>query len=143
MASKTKFKLKAKDRDSYLELVQAFPLVSIVSDEHLEAASDTVDQLMAKDSLDHGEEMYLDALSDLIANYEDRHHDIEPASDAEMLRHLLESKGLTQSEVCSATGLPKSSLSEVLSGKKQFSRQMIRSLADYFQVDASVLTANF
>ena len=143
MASKIKFRLKAKDRDSYLELVQAFPLVSIASDEHLEAASDTVDQLMAKDSLDHGEEMYLDALSDLIATYEDRHHDIEPASDADMLRHLLESKGVTQTEVCSATGLPKSSLSEVLSGKKQFSRQMIRSLASYFHVDASVLTANF
>jgi HTH-type transcriptional regulator/antitoxin HigA len=143
MASKTKFKLKAKDRDSYLELVQAFPLVSIGSDEHLEAASDTVDQLMAKGSLDHGEDMYLDALSDLIATYEDRHHDIEPASDADMLRHLLESKGVTQTEVCSATGLPKSSLSEVLSGKKQFSRQMIRVLADYFKIDASVLTANF
>lgn len=143
MASKTKFKLKAKDRDSYLELVQAFPLVSIGSDEHLEAASDTVDQLTAKDSLDHGEVMYLDALSDLIATYEDRHHDIEPASDADMLRHLLESKGVTQAEVSVATGLPKSSLSEVVSGKKQFSRQMIRSLADYFQIDASVLTANF
>lgn len=143
MASKTKFKLKAKDRDSYLELVQAFPLVSIGSDEHLEAASDTVDQLTAKDSLDHGEVMYLDALSDLIATYEDRHHDIEPASDADMLRHLLESKGVTQAEVSVATGLPKSSLSEVVSGKKQLSRQMIRSLADYFQIDASVLTANF
>lgn len=143
MASKTKFKLKAKDRDSYLELVQAFPLVSIGSDEHLEAASDTVDQLMAKGSLDHGEEMYLDALSDLIATYEDRHHAIEPASDADMLRHLLDSKGVTQTDVCSATGLPKSSLSEVLAGKKQFSRQMVRSLADYFQIDASILTANF
>ena len=143
MASKIKFRLKAKDRDSYLELVQAFPLVSIASDEHLEAASDTVDQLMAKGRLDSGTDMYLDALSDLIATYEDRHHDIEPASDADMLRHLLESKGVTQTEVCSATGLPKSSLSEVLSGKKQFSRQMIRSLASYFHVDASVLTANF
>lgn len=143
MASKTKFKLKAKDRDSYLELVQAFPLVSIGSDEHLKVASDTIDQLMVKGSLDHGEDMYLNALSDLIATYEDRHHDIEPASDADMLRHLLESKGVTQSEVCSATRLPKSSLSEVLSGKKQFSRQMIRSLAGYFQIDPSVLTANF
>jgi len=132
-----------KDRDSYLELIQSFPLVSIFSDEHLAAASDTIDQLFAKGRLDHGEEMYLDALSDLIATYEDRHHEIEPASDADMLRHLLESKKVTQADVCSATVLPKSSLSEVLSGKKQFSRQMIRRLADYFQVNASILTANF
>ena len=119
-----------KDRDSYLELIQSFPLVSIFSDEHLAAASDTIDQLFAKGRLDHGEEMYLDALSDLIGTYEDRHHEIEPSSDADMLRHLLESKEVTQSDVCSATGIPKSSLSEVLSGKKQISRQMIRRLAD-------------
>ena len=143
MVSKAKFRLKAKDRDSYLELVQLFPLVSIGSDEHLEASSSVVDQLLAKGSLDHGEEMYLDALSDLIGTYEDRHYAIEPGSDADMLRHLLEAKGVTQAEVCLATGLPKSSLSEVLSGKKPFSRQMIRSLADYFQIDTSILTANF
>jgi len=120
-----------------------FPLVSIGSDEHLEAASSVVDQLLAKGSLDHGEEMYLDALSDLIGTNEDRLHAIEPGSDADMLRHLLDAKGVTQAEVCSATGLPKSSMSEVLSGKKQFSRQMIRSLAEYFQIDASILTSNF
>ena len=40
------------------------------------------------------------------------------------------------------TGLPKSTISEVLAGKKPFSRQMIRKLAGYFQVDVSVLAAN-
>ena len=99
--------------------------------------------MFAKGRLDHGEEMYLDALSDLIATYEDRPYEIEPASNADILRHLLESKKVTQADVCSATGLPKSSLSEVLSGKKQFSRQMIRRLADYFQINASILTKNF
>ena len=38
MATKTKFGLKGKDRDSYLELVLAFPLASIKSDEHLAKA---------------------------------------------------------------------------------------------------------
>lgn len=143
MAINAKFSLKTKDRDSYLELVMAFPLISIQSDEHLEAASHVMDKLLAKGKLDHAEEMYLDALSDLVAAYEDKHHAIEPASDADMLRHLLDSKGVTQADVSKATGLPKSSLSEVLSGKKPFSRQMIRILADYFHVDTSVLTANF
>ena len=40
--------------------------------------------------------MYLDALSDLVAAYEDEHYPIEPASDADMLRHLMEAKGVTQ-----------------------------------------------
>ena len=49
---------------------------------------------------------------------------------------------INQAQLCRDTGLPKSSVSEVLAGKKPFSRQMIRKLSDYFRVDVSVLTAN-
>ena len=38
MATGAKYGLKRKARDSYLELVTAFPLASIKSDEHLEEA---------------------------------------------------------------------------------------------------------
>jgi HTH-type transcriptional regulator / antitoxin HigA len=142
MATKSNFGLKNKDRDSYLELVLAFPLTSIESEEHLSAAQDVMDKLLAKGRLLHGEEMYLDALSDLVAAYEDEHHEIEPASDADMLRHLIEAKGVTQVEVSQEAGISKSTISEVLSGKRPFSRQMLRKLADYFKVDVSILAAN-
>ena len=142
MATKTKFGLKRKDRDSYLELVLSFPLASIKSDEHLAEAQKVMDRLLVKGDLDDGEEMYLDALSDLVAAYEDAHHAIEPASDADMLRYLLDAKGVTQAQLSNETGLAKSSISEVLAGKKPFSRRIIRKLADYFKVDVSVLAAN-
>ena len=142
MTIKTKFGLKGKARDSYLELVLGFPLASIQSDEHLEEAQEVIDRLLAKVRLDRGEEMYLDALSDLVAAFEDEHHPIEPASDADMLRHLMEAKGLTQVQLHRDTGIAKSTICEVLAGKKLFSRQMIRKLADYFKVDVSVLAAN-
>lgn len=142
MATKSKFELNAKNRDSYLEQVLAFPLASIKSDEHLLAAQDVMDRLLGQGKLDQGEEMYLDALSDLVASYEDSHHSIEPASDADMLRHLLETRGITQAELSKETGLAKSSISEVLAGRKPLSRQMIRKLANYFDVDVSVLAAN-
>ena len=38
MALKTKYRLKAKVKDAYLELVLAFPLTSIQSEEHFQAA---------------------------------------------------------------------------------------------------------
>jgi HTH-type transcriptional regulator / antitoxin HigA len=142
MATKTKFGLKGKDRDTYLELVQVFPLASIKSDEHLEAAQEVMDELLAKGEFDDGEEMYLDALSDLVAAYEDEHYAIAPAADADMLRHLMEAKGVTQAQVSRETGIAKSTISEVLAGKKAFSRKMIHEFADYFRVDVSVLTAN-
>ena len=142
MATKTKFRLKGKGRDSYLELVLAFPLSSIRSDEHLNEAQKVMDGLLAKGELDDGEETYLDALSDLVGVYEDEHHAIEPASDADMLRHLLEAKGVTQAQLSQEAGIAKSTISEVLAGKKPFSRQMIRKLAEYFTVDVSVLAGN-
>jgi HTH-type transcriptional regulator/antitoxin HigA len=142
MATKSKFGLTGKNRDSYLELVLAFPLSSIRSDEHLQAAQQVIDRLLAAGELDPGEALYLDALSDLVAIYEDEHHAIEPATDTEMLEHLLEAKGISQAVLSQETGIAKSSISEVLAGKKPFSRQMIRKLAEYFQVDVGVLTHN-
>jgi HTH-type transcriptional regulator/antitoxin HigA len=138
----TKFSLKGKKKDSYLELILVFPLTSIRSEDQLTAAQLVIDRLLAKKDLSDGESLYLDALSDLVATYEDEHHAIRPASDADMLRHLLEARGVTQADLHRKTGLPKSTISEVLAGKKQFSRQMIRKLAKFFRVDVSVLTAN-
>lgn len=142
MATKTQFRLKGKNRDSYMELVLDFPLASIKSDEHLAEAQRVMDVLLVRGTLDEGEETYLDALSDLVGSYEDENHAIEPATDAEMLRHLMGAKGVTQMQLSHGTGLPKSTISEVLSGKKTFSRQMIRKLADYFHVDVGMLAAN-
>ena len=142
MASKTQFQLKGKGRDSYLDLVLGFPLASIKSDEHLQEAQKVMDRLLGKGKLDEGEETYLDALSDLVGAYEDEHHAISPASDADMLRHFMEAKGVSQAQLSRDTMISKSTISEVLGEKKPFSRQMIRKLADYFDVDVSVLAAN-
>jgi HTH-type transcriptional regulator / antitoxin HigA len=142
MAATVTFRLSGKNQRSYLELVTAFPLASIKSERHLAHAQKVIDRLLAKGLLNAGEETYLEALSDLVASYEDEHHAIAPASDADMLRHLLEAKGVSAAELSRGTGIAKSSVSEILGGKKAFSRQMIRKLADYFQVDASVLAAN-
>jgi HTH-type transcriptional regulator/antitoxin HigA len=50
---------------------------------------------------------------------------------------------VTQAQLRRDTAIAKSTLSEILAGKKHFSRQIIRKLADYFGVDARVLVANF
>ena len=142
MSTKSKFSLKATDKDSYLERVLTFPLTSIKSNEHLIAAQKVMDQMLAQSALDHGDEIYLGALSDLVATYEAAHVAIDPASDADMLRHLLEAKGVTQAQLSKDTAIAKSSVSEVLAGRKPLSRKMIRKLAVYFNVDVGVLASN-
>ena len=54
----------------------------------------------------------------------------------------MEAKGVTQIQIHKDTGLAKSGISEVLAGKKPFSKAMIGTLAPYFHVPASVLVAN-
>jgi HTH-type transcriptional regulator / antitoxin HigA len=143
MATNTAYSLKEAARDSYLSLVLKFPLASIKSEKHLAAAQRVMDNLLAKERLDAGEDIYLDALSDLVATYEDEHHPIAAPSDADMLRHLMDAKDVNQARLSRDTGISKSTISEVLAGKKPFSRQMIRRLAGYFKVDVSVLAGNF
>ncbi len=137
-----KFRLKANEKDSYLALVIDFPLTSIRSHEHRQAAQAIIDRLLAQSELRHGEALYLDAVSTLVASYEDDHFPFAPAADSELLQHFLDVKGINQAELSRETGLPKSTISEVLAGKKKFSRQMIRKLATFFNVDVSVLTTN-
>ena len=119
-----------------------FPLTSIRSDEHLQAAQAMLDALLAEGELDEGEQLYLDGLSDLVADYEDEHHAIQPASDADMLRHLMEARGVTQAQLHRETGIAKSTISEILAGRKAFTRGIIRKLADCFHLDVRVLTSN-
>ncbi len=128
--------------DSYFRLVRAFPLASIKSEANLVEAQRVIDRLLAQGKLDEGALMYLDALSDLVAAYEDEHHAIEPASDAEMLRRLLEAKGVTQAQLSRQAGIAKSTICDVLAGRRRFSRAMIRKPAAYFRVDASILAVN-
>lgn len=86
---------KGKVRDSYLALIKKFPLAPIKSDEQLRHALEVINALLAQGRLDGGEEDYLDVLSDLVESYEDEHFPIGPASDAAILQHLMEAKGVS------------------------------------------------
>ena len=142
MATKTKTRRIRKVADSYFNLIVESPLTSVKSQDQLDDAQEMIDRLVTKGTLDEGEELYLDALSDLVAAYEDVHCSIPPASDADMLRHLMDAKDVTQADLHRQTGIPKSTISEVLAGKKSFSKGMIRTLAHFFKVDTSVLASN-
>ncbi len=84
------------------------------------------------------EEAYLDVLSTLIERYEDEHHPIEPVSDRELLEHLIEARGDSQSQVALETGIAVSTMSELVSGKRPINRTHIEKLAPYFSVEPGV-----
>jgi len=125
-------------QDGYVELVLRFPLRPIRSDDELDRAIQVVDSLVGRPSLSQEEEDYLEVLSDLVERYESEAHPMPPVSDAEMLRHLIEAKGVSQTEVSRATGIADSTISEVLAGKRSLNRAHIGKLATYFKVSPDV-----
>ena len=89
-----RFRLKRSQKDSYMGLIQELPLVSIRSAWQLRVAQAVMDHLLSQGKLDAGEVAVPGtALSDLAAAYEDEHYAIELRSDADIIRHLLESEG--------------------------------------------------
>jgi HTH-type transcriptional regulator/antitoxin HigA len=119
----------------YLALIRRFPLRPIRSDADLDAAAALIDELTDRDDLSPAESDYLDVLGDLVEKYEDEHVEMPHVSDAEMLRSLMDEKGVRQAEVVRGTGISKTVLSLVLNGKRELTREHIEVLAKYFGVN--------
>jgi HTH-type transcriptional regulator / antitoxin HigA len=124
--------------DRYLELVRRFPLRPLRSDEELDRAVAVIDSLIDRDELDRDELDYLDVLGDIVSKYEAEHIPLPASSDADMLRHLIDARGTTQTKVAEETGIAESTISSILSGKRGLNRQHIEVLARYFKVKPGV-----
>src|SRR5947209_6251306 len=124
--------------DRYYELVQRSPLRPIRSDAGLDSAIAVIDSLIDQEGLTPDEEDYLDVLSDLVEKYKTENHPLPPVSDAEMLRHLIETRETTQTEVAVSTGIAGSTVSAILAGKRGLSRKHIEALARHFRVSPAV-----
>jgi HTH-type transcriptional regulator / antitoxin HigA len=128
---------RGADLDEYLGLVRAFPLAHIRDDAHLDAAVAVIDRLLDKGDRSPAEEMYLDALTDLVETYEEAHVVIPARSGVDALRFLMEANDLRQVDLVPVLGR-KSLVSEVLGGKRPLALTHIKKLADYFRVSPAV-----
>jgi HTH-type transcriptional regulator / antitoxin HigA len=121
----------------WLELVAEVPLRPIRSGDDLGRAIAMTHRLIVLDELTAEEEDYLHILGDLIHAYEERTlpDDVTPS---DMLRYLLDLRGVSQADVARATGISEATLSHILSGHRPPSRKAIEALAPYFKVDPGV-----
>lgn len=125
-------------QDRYLELIRRFPLRRLQSEADLDAAIVVINELIDQDALAPPEDDYLDILSDLVEEYEDEHHPIDPVDDADMLRFLIENRRITQSQLARDVRIAESTISEVLAGKRKLNRTQIGKLAAFFKVEPGV-----
>ncbi len=137
MPTRTRSKNKRQERDTYMELVQRFPLKTIKNDDEHEAGAAIISELMGRD-LDSGAGDYLDALIVLVNKYEEEHHAIDEAmTPREALRALMEANKLSQAAIGRIIG-SESAVSMFLKGDRALSKSQIKKLAARFKLDASV-----
>jgi HTH-type transcriptional regulator/antitoxin HigA len=131
-----------KSEDRYLDLVRQFPLRPLRTGADLDAAIVVIDGLIDRPMLTMAEQDYLDVLSDLVEAYEAEAGPIELVGDAELLRFLIQQKGVTQAAAAAGAGIAESSISEALAGKRKLNRTQIGKLARYFGVEPAVFLSN-
>ncbi|MFA7268196.1 MAG: helix-turn-helix domain-containing protein [Sterolibacterium sp.] len=78
----------------------------------------------------------LDLVGELVEDYESHRFAIEPAEPKEVLRYLIEIRGLKQGEL--AEVVPQSNLSAILAGKRKISATLAGKLAKFFNVSPAV-----
>jgi HTH-type transcriptional regulator / antitoxin HigA len=94
----------------------------------------TARSLMEKpeDQISEEEGRLLELLSILIEDYENRAHPLPKAEPHKMLAYLLEERGMKPSDLW--TVLPKSRVSEILSGRRSIRKAQARHLAEVLRV---------
>ena len=124
--------------DSYMKLIAEFPLRRIKTAAEHAKAKKLVLRLSMQDA-DRGTAEYLDVLVDLIADFEKRTElvvDGSKLSAADIVRHRIEERGLSISALAQLIGVPQSNLSDMLNGKRDWSKTAIRGLSTHLNIRA-------
>ena len=122
------------DERKYRKLLEAaFPVVIRTEAEYrrlLQAAAGLME--MPEEEISEEEGRLLEMLAMLIEDYENRAHPLPKAEPHKMLGYLLTENAMKPSDLW--TVLPKSRVSEILSGKRGISKSQAKHLAELFRV---------
>jgi HTH-type transcriptional regulator/antitoxin HigA len=123
---------------TYANLLKAAQPRVIHDEKTHERALKWIDRLMKLPRLSPAQETLLELLSKLVNDYEEELYPTPNAPPRDILQHLLENSGKSQAEFARAIAIPRSTISEVLKGKRSISVENAFKLAEYFHVEPSL-----
>ena len=109
----------------------------IHNDEELEAYTNSLFELTAKENPTPDEERAIELLTLLVDRYESERFPVPDSEPVDVLRFLLAANGLSQRDIVPELG-SESTVSLVLSGKRQLNRDHIARLSKRFNVSPAV-----
>ncbi len=126
------------DTKKYRRLLsETLPLTIHTEAEHarlLKAVGEIMDKPDEEITAEEGR--LLEMLGMLIEEYENRRYPFPPAAPHKMLNDLLAERGMKPSDLWEI--LPKSRVSEILSGKRSISKAQAKRLAEFFRMPADL-----
>ena len=123
---------------AYRELLQEYVPRPIRNERDYKRALRTVDKLMGRERLSRAEDELLDVLVALVEQYESIQYPTPGNPPDRILSHLIESKGVTRTELAAATGISRPTISAILAGRRGIAGDQVLRLADFFGVSLSV-----
>ena len=109
----------------------------IQSDEQNQLYIRHLEELVGKPRVSPAEEKLIALLTVLVEEYENKHYPVPTAGPLDIVRHLMEVHGLRQKDLVDIFGA-ESTVSDVLNGKREITKEQIRRLSSRFRVSPSV-----
>ena len=127
---------------AYETLLQEFVPRPISSQRGYQRTLKQIDGLIRKAQRSRAEDDLLELLATLVEQYEIRQgHTTPELSPRDRLAGLIEARQLTQTEVSRASQVPRTTINEILTGRRSISKANALRLADYFGMRAEEFIA--
>ena len=125
------------DKTTYSQLLVEYQPKVITTEAEYDQALETVEKLMANQQRTPEQTAILQLLVTLIEEFETKHYPIEPSSPHAMLEHLMDTRGIKQSDLVGIIG-SKGVVSEVVNSKRAISKAQAKALGEFFNVSPAL-----
>ncbi len=116
---------------------------SIKNKTEYEKANKRIEQLLkivGNETLETNKDFIkLDKLSDLLANYEEKHYSMQPANLVEMVQFRMYQRKLKQKDLAKLLDIKPSRISEFLNGKLKLTFSFAQKLYNKLNIDADLI----
>ncbi|TAE56374.1 MAG: transcriptional regulator [Nostocales cyanobacterium] len=125
------------DKITYSQLLVEYQPKIITTEAEYDQGLETVEKLMANKQRTPEQTAILQLLVTLIEEYENKHYPLEPSSPHAMLEHLMDARGIKQSDLVGIIG-SKGVVSEVVNRKRAISKAQAKALGEFFNVSPAL-----
>ena len=125
------------DKTTYSQLLVEYQPKVITIEAEYDQALETVEKLMADQQRTPEQTAILQLLVTLIEEFETKHYPIEPSSPHAILEHLMDARGIKQSDLVGIIG-SKGVVFEVVNRKRAISKAQAKALGELFNVSPAL-----